>query len=459
MPVLSSLSPSSALAGTNGLTLSVIGGNFTPNSVVQWNGTSLATTFVSSNQLTAVVPANLLAQASTASVTVLTPGVGSSAALTFTIVAPPFLVPTLSSLSVTSAPAGSNSLILTVSGANFAPISVVQFNGISLDTIFVSSNTLFAVIPATLLAQPGTVSVTVLTPGVGSSAALTFTITGTPSTMPVLSSLSPSSVPAGTNDLTLTVIGGNFSPNSVVQFNNTSLATTFVSSNQLTAVIPANLLAQAGTAPITVLTPGVGSSAALTFTIVAPPFLVPTLSSLSVTSAPAGSNSLILTVSGANFAPISVVQWNGISLDTTFVSGNTMFAVVPASLLAKSGTAAVTVLTPGIGSSAALTFTITAPPGGGASSMGAPGPLGLDDFTAINAVEVSPAQALHASAKTASPGAASTTPLLGSSASSQAEQATSADSYWQLLPGSSGDHFLDPNGWAVQALTLALEGM
>jgi uncharacterized protein (TIGR03437 family) len=56
-----------------------------------------------------------------------------------------------------------------------------------------------------------------------------------------------------------------------VQFNGTNLVTTFVSSTQLTAVVPASLLAQQGTAMVTVLTPGVGSSQAQTFTLAQPP--------------------------------------------------------------------------------------------------------------------------------------------------------------------------------------------
>jgi hypothetical protein len=79
------LGTTSALEGTNGLTFTVNGSNFTSNSTVQFNGTDLATTFINGNQLIAVIPASLLAHPGIASVTVFTPGLGSTAAQSFTI--------------------------------------------------------------------------------------------------------------------------------------------------------------------------------------------------------------------------------------------------------------------------------------------------------------------------------------------------------------------------------------
>jgi hypothetical protein len=88
VPTLNSpLSPSSATAGGAAFTLTVSGTNFITSSVVQWNGTGLTTTYASSTQLTATVPASDIAAAGTASVTVFnpSPGGGTSNALSFTI--------------------------------------------------------------------------------------------------------------------------------------------------------------------------------------------------------------------------------------------------------------------------------------------------------------------------------------------------------------------------------------
>jgi hypothetical protein len=87
VPALSTLSPSSAAAGSAALTLNLTGTNFINGSVVNWNGTAIPTTFVSSSSLTASVASALLATAGTAAVNVLNPapGGGTSGSLTFTI--------------------------------------------------------------------------------------------------------------------------------------------------------------------------------------------------------------------------------------------------------------------------------------------------------------------------------------------------------------------------------------
>ena len=89
-PVLSSVSPTSATAGGAAFTLNLSGTGFASTSLVEWNGTQLATTFVSSQQLTTTVPAVALLFAGRSQVTVFTPtpGGGNSVALPFTVVAP-----------------------------------------------------------------------------------------------------------------------------------------------------------------------------------------------------------------------------------------------------------------------------------------------------------------------------------------------------------------------------------
>jgi hypothetical protein len=86
-PTLTSLSPSSATAGGSAFTLTANGSNFVSTSTVQWNGSSRATTFISSTQLTAAITAADIAAAGTADVTVVnpSPGGGTSNAQTFAI--------------------------------------------------------------------------------------------------------------------------------------------------------------------------------------------------------------------------------------------------------------------------------------------------------------------------------------------------------------------------------------
>ena len=72
---------------------------------------------------------------------------------------------------------------------------------------------------------------------------------------PQIALLNPSSAIAGGAAFTLTVNGTNFDPAAVVQFNGTSRTTTFISSTQLQAAIPASDIATAGVATITVANP------------------------------------------------------------------------------------------------------------------------------------------------------------------------------------------------------------
>jgi len=74
------LVPASAAPGGGDFVLTVNGTGFVQGSVVNWNQSALATTFVSGSQLTATVPAADIANAGTASVTVVNqaPGGGTS---------------------------------------------------------------------------------------------------------------------------------------------------------------------------------------------------------------------------------------------------------------------------------------------------------------------------------------------------------------------------------------------
>src|SRR5580658_1154106 len=70
------LVPDAIAPGGEGFTLTVNGTGFVSGAVVNWNNSSLATTFVRASQLTASVPAPDIAAATAASVTVVNPSPG-----------------------------------------------------------------------------------------------------------------------------------------------------------------------------------------------------------------------------------------------------------------------------------------------------------------------------------------------------------------------------------------------
>ena len=267
VPVTSGISPNAATAGDPGFTLTVDGTGFVAGSVVRWNGADRTTTFISSTQLQAAIPATDIASSGTATVTVFNPapGGGLSNAQGFTINDPapaPNPVPAVATLSPVSATAGGAGFTLTVVGSGFVAGSVIRWNGADRGTTFVSATQLQAAIPASDIAVAGTAQVTVFNPapGGGESAALNFTIDPLPSggSGPAIGALTPADAQAGDPGLALVVDGANFDTTSVVRWNGADRTTTFISATRLQAQIDAADLANAGMATVTVYTPGTG---------------------------------------------------------------------------------------------------------------------------------------------------------------------------------------------------------
>ena len=208
VPTLTSISPTSATAGGVAFTLTANGSNFISSSVVRWGGANRTTTFVSSTQLTAAIPASSIANGGTANVTVFnpTPGGGSTTPLTFTVENP---VPTLLLLTPSSAVAGTSAFTLTLDGSGFVPSSVVQWNGTARTTTFLSGARLRAAITASDIATPTTVPVTVFnpTPVGGTSNDLTFTILAA-QPLAITTTLLPPSTGGKYYDVTLGSVGG-----------------------------------------------------------------------------------------------------------------------------------------------------------------------------------------------------------------------------------------------------------
>ncbi len=182
-----------------------------------------------------------------------------------------------------------------------------------------------------------------------------------------ISSLSPSNMPAGSPQFTLTVNGGGFVAKTVVQWNGTSIPTqvqTDASGNVvgITATVSAALVAKPGTVFVNTLSPFSGAgmnglSNPLPFIITPPGNPVPTVTSMSPTCAVAGGSAFTLTVTGSNFLPASdpsggsQVHWNaGGTQNTLPIVGTTtatqIQATVSSALVASPVTAAVTVFNP-----------------------------------------------------------------------------------------------------------------
>ncbi len=215
-----------------------------------------------------------------------------------------------------------------------------------------------------------------------------------------LTFLSPADATAGGRDFTLTVNGAGFVAKTVVQWNGQNRPTTFVRSSQVTASITAADIAAAGKVFVNTLNPprssndnGLSNSIAFVINPASNP--VPTVTSISPTSAKAGSGDFTLTVAGTNFlAPAggmggSVVQWNAgaqqTSLTPSSVTSTQIQVTVPGTLIAAAGSATVTVFNPAPGGGTSpngQTFTIT--PGPIAAHGAVPQGAAAEDSPAVS---------------------------------------------------------------------------
>jgi hypothetical protein len=187
---------------------------------------------------------------------------------------------------------------------------------------------------------------------------------GTKSLAPAVTSVSPSSLPAGSTAFTLNVTGSSFQPQAVVSWNATALATTYIGSSSLSAAVPANLAATGSIANITVTNPDGQTTTGGTASQVTITNPLPTLIAVGPQSIYAGSQDTTFTFTGTNFLSSTVVMDGSTALTTTFVSGTQLTAVAPAALLASAGTLNFTVSNPapGGGSSQSVSVTLRQPP-------------------------------------------------------------------------------------------------
>jgi len=372
---VTALSPTSVAVGSPDTALTVTGTGFTSASVVSLNGTSEPTTYVSASEIHATVPS---VQLKTGAVLTLSVANGSTvvtadpATLALSVDNP---VPTLTSVAPGSVLLGSTAASVTVTGTNFVPGVALSVNGSPRVTTYVSSTNLTAAFTADDFASARSLPLNVINPkpGGGTSGTSSLTVNNP---APAITALSPSTVVAGAAATQVAITGSGFLPSTVLQINGATRAVTYVSSTQMTLTLTSADLATAGSLTFTTQNPapGGGSSAGVAFTVTSKASTTPIVSSLNPTTFLAGAGDSSLAVFGQNFVNTSQVQWNGTALTTSLVSQSLfngisyttqtyLTARVPASLLTATGSATITVNTPGAPAiSNSVNLYITNPP-------------------------------------------------------------------------------------------------
>ena len=369
-PVITGLFPSSVTAGSQSFTLFVAGTGFiqgsTGTSTAFWNGSARsATVNINTGQLAVTVFASDVASPGTSLVTVSNPLPGGGISINaapFTVYPTQTNTPLISTISPANANPKGAAFMLTVNGSNFVsgnanipnptmppqpPFSgsVVAFNGSPRTTAFVSSTQLTAQITAAdiVAASCNGISVYSYVGGGNEIFSPAVSFIASSANAPAICSLSPASVVAGASDFTITVNGGSFASGSTVKWNGSARTTTFVDANTVQAQIKAADVAKAGVEPVTVANSG-GSTLSLNFSILPTPPVTPTITSVMPMNATAGGVAFTLNVTGTNFIPDSVVNWNGAARPTTYKSATSLQAQIATTDIATAGTIEITVL-------------------------------------------------------------------------------------------------------------------
>jgi hypothetical protein len=156
-----------------------IGSQFNSDTVVYWKGKPLATTYLTAKTVTIAFQHGETDLAGQAQVYATDGGIASQI-ITITIADAPL---SLNSLAPTQVPTGAQDTTLTLTGTGFRPTSQVLLDGAALATSFVSSTSLTAVIPASMLAVAADLTVDVQEPACDqqsscfpNSAALVFSV-------------------------------------------------------------------------------------------------------------------------------------------------------------------------------------------------------------------------------------------------------------------------------------------
>lgn len=282
-PTLTSVAPPGGTAGTPGFLVQVYGTNFDGVASVKFGGQAKSTLFVSPTELRITLDQADLAAPGAKDVQVVNSSGIATNTVQFVIESP---VPQLTSVASTQSSAGSQEAILRVYGLHFLGSSVVLFNGSARPTQFVSWTELQATLPASDLATPGVYQITVQNPPSpgGTSNPVAFEVVSDPLSLTGLPSYGAT---AGGPAFVLTVHGTGFTPFSVVRWNGSDRPTTYLSGQRLSANIPASDIAAAGTASITVFSPGTSGGTTSAKDILIRVFGAPAITSLQTLDIPA----------------------------------------------------------------------------------------------------------------------------------------------------------------------------
>ena len=374
-PYLGAATPAGILAGNPSFTIQASGANFVNGATINWNGTALPTTFVSSNELTATVPASFVAVPGFSAVTV-TDSLGASSAslfetipITQTKLAPALL--SFGSQTVNVASAAQN-VTLTNSGQSPLTISSISAGGSFTQTnncgasLAVSASCTISVIftPSAAGAFQGTLTVS----DNGTTAPSSVALSGTGVAVPQ-ATLAPASLSFGSQTVNVASAAQNVtltnSGQSPLTISSISAGGSFTQTNNCGA----SLAVSASCAISVIFTPAAAGALQGTLTVsdngtTAPSSVVLSgtgvLPDFSIATAPSGSTTATVQPGQSAVYSLSLAGGPGytgtISLTCTQVPASYSCAPSPATLRLQPGASSSFTVTISPTASSALRF-------------------------------------------------------------------------------------------------------
>lgn len=333
-PRITSIDPSSVVAGSGQFTLRVVGANFATTARVRVNGSQRDTRAIDDKTLEGTILAGDIASPVSLNITVLNPSNRVSNLVTLQSTrgtAAPFI--TL--LSPDRVTAGGNDFTLTVFGRNFDRNAIVKLDGVNATATFVNSERLTTRVLKAMYATPKAIQVTVSNPNATSSGAVPLNVIS--EKLPILDTIAPTFARAGASALQLVANGASFINGSVIRVDGVQQSTTFASANRLTTTLTSSQLSVAKDLRITVFTPGSdgGESDGKTFTVTAAD--APTITATNPTTILAGSTSRTIVVFGTRFSDGDSILVNGEPRTTVFNTSAQLIGTLEAADVASAG--------------------------------------------------------------------------------------------------------------------------
>jgi hypothetical protein len=358
-PTITQLSPDTVPAGSLAFDLTVLGTNFVSGAAVRVNGNARTTTFTSATQLVAHINTSDVSAAGTPAITVRNPDGKISNSVNLTVTAAN--QPQLTSISPSSVIAKSGAFTLTATGTNFINGAKINVGATAHTTTFISATTLTTTITSSEITNPGQLSITVTNPGSGAPTSSAQILNVTAADAPVVNSINPVSVIAGSGTVNVLINGSGFVSTDTVYFSGSQRVFSFINSTQVAISLLASDTATVGQFPITVKHINGSTSAPAIFNV-SDGSGGPVVTSISPNTAAVNGAPFTLNINGTGFTDESIVSFDGTPRTTTFVSVTKLTVPVFASDLTSARQIAVTVLTPGFPQSTPVPLTIAVIP-------------------------------------------------------------------------------------------------